>query len=113
MYVIFHIFLVDSYIVEYKSQYLELFYHVNSNQFSHRDLYPHVNPKTSLQFNMIYFCIQLKFSCYITLLDTAEIVENEEISDGLEQTTFVTFFLFNHDCSQTVISHIRQLYKIK
>lgn len=62
---------------------------------------------------MIYFCIKLILFNYITLLYTVEIVEYEEISDGLEQTTFVTFFLFNHDCSQTVISHIRQLYKIE
>lgn len=47
------------------------------------------------------------FQINITLLVTATL-ENEVSSEGLEQATLVTFLLFNHDCSQMVISHERQ-----
>lgn len=57
-------------------------------------------------FNIFYFYLGiLKFN--ITLLVTATL-SNEVSSEGLEQATLVTFLLFNHDCSQMVMSHERQ-----
>jgi len=55
----------------------------------------------------IFYFYLFTFQINITLLVTATL-ENEEISEGLEQATLVTFLLFNHDCSQMVISQERQ-----
>lgn len=77
----------------------------------YQDFHFHVYPKHVSIFN-IYFYLKLTFQINITLLVTATL-EMEASSVGLEQATLVTFLLFNHDCSQIVIPHERQFYKIK